>query len=198
MREVLLELTQRLVEHDAKCEELSERVIESETFTDDAEEEDPEPVWRRYDGPLYMLSVWLDEAQGLELRLRTALDDLSASDPRIQGARAAFELERSALMEIEAEQLSLDTILPRRSFSLLCSEIAQDYRADETLFTDDAIDALLAAADSHAVSSMFRKANLVAVHAHRTYVLPASASQPHSCFFYLLSLGTSSPRICTS
>ena len=118
----------------------------------------------------------------MELRLRTALDDLSASDPRIQGARAAFELERSAVMEIEAEQRSLDAILPRRSFSLLCSEIAQDYRSDETLFTDDAIDALLAAAESHVVS-MFRKANLVAIHAHRTYVLPASASQPHSCFY---------------
>ncbi len=141
-------------------------VGESEELCRDSEDFLETSGWGNYDGPL---SAWLSDAQGLELRLRAALDDLSALDTRILGARAAFELEYSALMEIEAEQRSLDAILPRRSFSLLCSEIAQDFRPDETHFTDEAIDMLLAAAESHVVN-MFKKANLVAIHSHRTYV----------------------------
>ena len=158
MSATLIELAEQFVPEDgAKWRELSSLHDEAVDMLD--------CPWSESDGPL---SAWFNDAQGMELRLRTTLDELSASDPRIQRARVALELEQSALLEIRAEQRNQDAIIPHRSFSLLCSEIAQDFRSD-IKFDDEAIDALRTAAESHAVQ-MFQKANIAAIHAHRTYV----------------------------
>ncbi len=73
MSETLLELTEQFVEDDAKCEELSNVIGESQVLCSDTEDFLEITVWGNYDGPLF---AWLSDAQGLELRLCAALDDL--------------------------------------------------------------------------------------------------------------------------
>ena len=73
MSETLLALTEQFVEDDAKCEELSNVIGESQVLCSDSDDFLETTVWGNYDGPLF---AWLSDAQGWELRLCAALDDL--------------------------------------------------------------------------------------------------------------------------
>jgi histone H3/H4 len=126
--------------------------------------------WSEHDDGDRSFSDHIDLLQALEGKLRAFLDELGAFDPELHSKRIAFESEETALAEIRFEQFDTGTIINRQAFSLLCHEIMQDYRSDAR-FEDEALDALQAAAESHVID-VFAKANLLAIHAQRTYVVP--------------------------
>jgi histone H3/H4 len=115
-------------------------------------------------------SDYVDRLQALESKLRAFLDELSACDSELHNKRIAFELEETALAEIRFEQRDTRTIINRQSFSLLCREILESYKTNARI-DDEALDALQAAAESRVIE-VFEKANLVAIHAQRTFVEP--------------------------
>lgn len=127
--------------------------------------------WSEHDDGELSFSDFVDHLQALEGKLRAFLDELSAFDPELHSKRIAFEVEETALAEIRFEQRDTRTIINRRAFSLLCHEILQDFSSVIGQISDEALDALQAAAESRVIE-VFQKANLVAIHAERTYVMP--------------------------
>ena len=145
--------------------------IEAErSWREDFEYGDSEVCWADHDDGEQSFSDFVDHLQALEGKLRAFLDELSASDPELHSKRIAFESEETALAEIRCEQRDTRTIINPQAFSLLCQEILQDF-SSFVHFSDEALDALQAAAESRVIEG-FQKANLVAIHAGRTYVTP--------------------------
>jgi histone H3/H4 len=145
--------------------------IEAErTWREYFEYGDSEVGWADHDDGEQSFSDFVDHLQALEGKLRAFLDELSASDPELHSKRIAFESEETALAEIRCEQRDTRTIINPQAFSLLCQEILQNF-SSRVHFSDEALDALQAAAESRVIEG-FQKANLVAIHAGRTYVTP--------------------------
>ena len=146
--------------------------IEAErTWREYFEYGDSNDCWADHDDGEQSFSDFVDHLQALEGKLRAFLDELSASDPELHSKRIAFESEETALAEIRCEQRDTRTIINPQAFSLLCHEIMQGFRSDDFHISDEALDALQAAAESRVIEG-FQKANLVAIHAGRTYVTP--------------------------